>query len=469
MIEQDMSFPDDYGVDYCIMRISTDKYPSYISRPDPDSGEIIHEVKDNSKPFSHKLTILIDPHGINVMPVNLYLQSLLKDPDISSDKTIQSHAVALLSFYRWLNTEIPEHNHKRTGKLVEEKHKLTIYDCTEKVEESPIIRYRDYLLENVYTEDESGKIGGSPSTASNYVLKVVNYFIFLHSQRIISISKTFRPFEFKTKTVRISNKGNRAQHEVLSHLNRYQGKNITVYTTGLTKPFNNINKPQGADIRELTPLREDEKQALYKYLDVENSSDTKALMLYLQAETGLRLEELITFPVSVVDEPKAKVVNVQIGEVINGCLTKFKKNRTIEIPAKVMELLYEYRLSKERKKAIEKGLLRHNHLFVKSNGNIYAPNTIQKYVETIRNDLVLSGYDIYFASHDLRATFATDWLYCKHMETGKPFEALMQELADLMGHEGTSTTQKYVNYMNDNKTWLDFAQRKNQFAQQSLR
>ncbi|WP_281089264.1 site-specific integrase [Klebsiella pneumoniae] len=111
-----------------------------------------------------------------------------------------------------------------------------------------------------------------------------------------------------------------------------------------------------------------------------------------------------TFPASVVDKPKAKVVKVQIGENINGCLTKFKKNRTIEIPASVMDLLYEYKLSKARKKAIEKGLLRHNHLFVKSNGNIYAPNTIQKYVETIRNDLTHCGLDIYFAPHDLRAT-----------------------------------------------------------------
>lgn len=469
MIEQDMSFPDDYGVDFCLMRINTDKYPSYLSKTDPSSGEVIHEVKGNSRPFVHKLTILIDSHGINVTPVNLYIQSLLRDPYISSDKTIQSHAVALLSFYRWLNAEIPEHNHKRTGKLVEDKHKLTIYDCTEKVEESPITRYRDYLLENVYTEDESGKIGNSPSTASSYVLKVVSYFIFLHSQRIISISKTFRPFEFKIKAVRISNKGNRAQHEMLSHLYRDQSKNITVYTTGLTKPFNNINKPQESVIRELRPLREDEKQELYKYLDVESSYDTKDLMLYLKTEVGLRLEELITFPASLVEKPKAKLVKVQIGEDINGCLTKFKKNRTIEIPANVMELLYEYKLSKERKKAIEKGLLRHNHLFVKSNGNIYAPNTIQKYVETIRNDLVLSGHDIYFSSHDLRATFATDWLYRKYMETGKPFEALMQELADLMGHQSTSTTQKYINYLNDNKAWLDFAQRKNQFAQLSLR
>ncbi|MBF4280677.1 site-specific integrase, partial [Vibrio anguillarum] len=120
------------------------------------------------------------------------------------------------------------------------------------------------------------------------------------------------------------------------------------------------------------PLREDEKQALYRYLDVENSSDTKALMLYLKTEVGLRLEELITFPASVVEKPKAKVVKVPIGERINGCLTKYRKDRTIEIPDHVMELLYEYKLSKARKEAIESGLLRHNHLFVQSNGCIYA-------------------------------------------------------------------------------------------------
>ena len=172
VIEQNRSFPDDF--DYCLMWISTEKYPSFISRPHPDSGEIIHDVRNNSKPFAHKLPILIDPDGINVVPVNLYLHSLLADPDISSEKTIQSHAVALLSFYRWLSTEIPEHTHPRTGLLVDEKSPLTIYDDTEKVEESPIVRYRDYLLENLYTKDETGKIGGSPSTASNYVLKVVN-------------------------------------------------------------------------------------------------------------------------------------------------------------------------------------------------------------------------------------------------------------------------------------------------------
>lgn len=88
---------------------------------------------------------------------------------------------------------------------------------------------------------------------------------------------------------------------------------------------------------------------------------------------------------------------------------------------------------------------------------------------TIRNELKSKGFDIYFASHDLRATWATDWLYNKHIETGKPFDALIGELAELMGHESTATTQKYINYMNDEKMWTEFAQRKNNFAQQVLR
>nr|MBF4448953.1 site-specific integrase [Vibrio anguillarum] len=192
--------------------------------------------------------------------------------------------------------EIPEHTDKRTGVLIEEKLPLTIFDCTEKVEESPIVRYRDYLLENLYTEDENGKIGGSPNTASSYVLKVVAFYTFLHRQRVVPLSKTFRPFEFSVKKVRISHRNRRAQHDMLSHLNGYHGEDIIVYTTGLTKPFKNIQKPQNADIRELRPLLEDEKQEFYRYLDVENTSDTKALMLYLATEVGLRLEELITFP-----------------------------------------------------------------------------------------------------------------------------------------------------------------------------
>lgn len=468
LIEQDDSFPEDFGVDYCLMQVNVDKYPSYVSELDPESGEIIHKVKNNKKTYPYSLPILIDPHGINVVPANLYLHSLLSNPSVTNIKTIQSHALALLSFYRFLNMEIPAHSHLKTGGYVEKKPKLSIYSCTEKVEESPIVKYRDFLLEHVYSEDENGKISGAPSTAASYVLKIVSYYIYLHGQRIIECCKTFRPFEFTAKRIQLGTKTQRSQHDLLAHTHT-NGRTITVYTTGLTKPFKHIQKPNGVVIRELLPLREDEKQAFYKYLDVENTTETKALMLYLKTEVGLRLEELVTFPASVVTQPKAEIVKVQIGESINGCLTKNKKNRTIEIPSHVMDLLYEYKLSKARRTAIERGLLRHHHLFVQSNGKIYAPNTIQKYLETIRNHLIMSGLDCYFTTHDLRATYATDWLYKKHSETGLPFEMLISELASLLGHESTATTQKYVNYMRNEKTWSEFAKRKNQFAQRVLK
>ncbi len=458
----------DYGVDYCLMSIYTNKYPVYISRVHPGSGEIFHELPNSSNRYIYKLPILIDPNGSNVVPANLYLHSLLSNPKVSSIKTIESHAGALLSFYRWMNLTIPKQFDEKRNRWIDGKDPLTIYDCTEKVEDSPVVKYRDYLLDNIYTVDENGKLGSSPNTASSYVLKIVAYFSYLQRQRIIQCSKNFRPFEFSSKIIHLNQRHNN-HHDMFLHINRSPGSQITIYTTGLTKPFKNKQKPQHVNIRNLNPLHEDEKQAFYKYLDVESTTDTKALMLYLKTETGLRLEELVTFPSSVVVMPKSKVVKVPIDEKINGCLTKFRKERTIEIPSHVMALLYEYKLSKARKVAIEKGLLRHNHLFVKSNGNIYSPNTIEKYVEMVRNELTADGLGIYFTSHDLRATFATDWLYEKHIETGKPIDALVSELADLMGHQNTSTTYKYIRYMNDKKVWSEFARRKNQFAKQALR
>ncbi|HHC7129961.1 TPA: tyrosine-type recombinase/integrase [Vibrio parahaemolyticus] len=468
MIEQNESFPVDYGVDYCLMSIYTNKYPAYISRVNSDSGEFFYDSKNSLSRYIYKLPLLIAPNGINVVPANLYLHSLLSNPNVSSIKTIESHAGALLSFYRWMNLTIPKWFDEKRNRWIGGKEPLTIYDCTEKIEDSPVVKYRDYLLDNIYTVDENGKLGNSPNTASSYVLKIVAYFTFLQRQRIIQCGKKFRPFEFSSKIIHLNHR-HKSQQDMLSHINGSPGSQITVYTTGLTKPFKNKQKPQNVNIRKLNPLHEDEKQAFYKYLDVESTTDTKALMLYLKTEAGLRLEELVTFPSSVVVMPKSKVVKVPIGENINGCLTKFRKERTIEIPSHVMALLYEYKLSKARKIAIEKGLLRHSHLFVKSNGSIYSPNTIEKYVEMIRNKLTADGLDIYFTSHDLRATFATDWLYEKHIETGKPMDALVSELADLMGHQDTSTTYKYIRYMNDQKVWSEFALRKNQFAKQTLR
>nr|CAA33478.1 unnamed protein product [Vibrio cholerae] len=354
----------------------TDKYLIHIIAGQTLSVRDHPEVKAIQESFIHALPILIDPRWHECVPVNLYLHSciyvqILIYPPLRQFESMQSVDVSEASIV-WMNLEIPEHIDPRTGVLVERKRSLQYMTATEKIEESPVVRYRDYLLENLYIKDENGKIGGSPSHCVELCAKSCRLLHYLHRQRIVPISKTFRPFEFSAKKVRIRNKNKRAQHDMLSHLNGYHGKDIIVYTTGLTKPFKNIQKPQDADIRELRPLREDEKQALYRYLDVKNSSDTKALMLYLKSEVGLRLEELITFPASVVDKPKAKVVKVPIGERITLLQSKIDVN-----PRLCYGSFVRVQAKQGKEGCNESGLLRHNHLFVQSNGSIYAPNTIQ--------------------------------------------------------------------------------------------
>jgi integrase len=85
-------------------------------------------------------------------------------------------------------------------------------------------------------------------------------------------------------------------------------------------------------------------------------------------------------------------------------------------------------------------------------------------VADIREIIVADHPNIYFTTHDLRATFATNWIYDQRMKTGMPFEALIDDLAQIMGHDDSSTTQKYINYANDDRVWKEFSQRKNDFA-----
>jgi integrase len=70
---------------------------------------------------------------------------------------------------------------------------------------------------------------------------------------------------------------------------------------------------------------------------------------------------------------------------------------------------------------------------------------------------------------DLRSTFATHWLLREADSRMMIFDLLISELADLMGHNSTHTTQKYINFMNSVTAKLEFAKRKNREAQRALK
>ncbi|MDE1318236.1 site-specific integrase [Vibrio aestuarianus] len=428
---------------------------------DPD-GEIFPRVKERPNPAYITLPLLTDKNGWLVFPANLYLHHLASTTNEQS--TLNTHAQALLLFYRFLSLPSND-NHKPTS----------IYDCSRDVENGAVYAFRDFMLKNLKKDIEvDGKLITKglwePSTAATYVSVIIRFYQFMNNQRIIRITKEFVPFEYIEKRVPINSRSYNKEHDSRSHTKSNSRKEIIVQTTTLLKPFKG-ERVKAKSSHKLTPMLEDQKRIFYEHLKLngnfEAADEVKDLMLYLATETGLRLEELVTFPCSAVVYPTLDETPVLLSPTRNGCMTKFDKARTITIPKDVMNLLFKYKTSAARKRALSNSLIKHNCLFVmRSEGRHYSPNTIEKHFEKIRNKIrsVTANKDYsnwYFTVHDTRATFATNWIYVQVLTRNLLPTFLLDELAELMGHEDTSITSKYIKYMENDKNWKEFAHRKN--------
>jgi len=447
--------PSDLGnADYCYLEITAERKPQIEFVIDKETGELSPVLKKRHNPSLITYPILIDPYGVNVFPANLFMRFLAKqDADLS---TLHTHVRALLLFYRWMDLE-----------------NKTINDCYRDQEQGVVYLFRDFLLNNlkrdVLNDDGELIVHGfyAASTASTYVGTIIRFYTFLHTERIVRFSADFVPFEFYTAKIKKQNRD--VNHDMLGHIKRGDTRTIEVQTTGLRKPFGRV-QPVSSH-HKLSPMREDDKKIFYGELKIDNtnfllSNDIKDLMLYSATEIGLRVEELVTFPITEIRLPSANetVVKVTISEVLNGCKTKFNKQRTVEVPAEVMNILFQYKVSKARLSAEQHSPVSHNMLFLNPKSGLpFHPATIQRYFSNIRSNIIKRHPDWYFTVHDLRATFATHWLYAQHQQRGLLFDVLLDELKDLMGHNSTITTQKYISYMNTNKYWLEFANRKNTY------
>ncbi|PMM65992.1 tyrosine-type recombinase/integrase [Vibrio splendidus] len=445
--------PKDMGNgEYCYVDITVERKPQIEFVVNEQPGAIAPQLKGRRNPTFITFPILIDPNGLNVFEANLFMRSLAQSG--LTHHSLDAHIRALLLFYRWMKLE---------GK--------TIYGCTDEQELGAVYLFRDFLVENL-KRDEIDKNGNSvekgvyqPSTAASYVRTIIRYYEFLHVERIIRFSKTFVPFEYRL--VKVKRKAKSNDHNMLGHIKSNESRTIEVETTGLTRPFGRVQIVKSH--HRLSPMREDEKQILLSYLSIDDSNfelshDVKNLMLYTAIETGLRLKELVTFPATEVRELSfhEEVANVTISEVRNGCKTKSSKERTIEVPRHIMEILLQYKHSKARLAAQCRCNIKHNGLFLNPREGLpFAPNTLETYFSDVRNEIIKKHPDWYFTVHDLRATYATHWLYREHSKRNLLFEVLINELADLMGHSSTQMTEKYISYMNTDKYWLEFASRKN--------
>jgi len=102
-----------------------------------------------------------------------------------------------------------------------------------------------------------------------------------------------------------------------------------------------------------------------------------------------------------------------------------------------------------------------DYLFISNKGITYSTNTLEKHFNTLRQLIRIEHPAWYYRVHDLRSTFATNWLREQAAERDVSYDFLMDELTELMGHSDPSMTAKYVKFMNEEASQRSAAKRKN--------
>jgi len=414
---------------------SVNSSPSILKKNPPKS------IKDNVD-----IKALISPGGLLCFLPSLYLRSLTIGEDRVEDTG--TAAYALLAFYRYLHD---------AG--------LDFDDLSASPEDGPLFGFRYYLCENIKSIDNNGDVYGtfSTSTIKSYLGQIANYYEWLVQEELLEVSENHRPLTYSWKVLKGSN------DPLLAHVYRkgeisFKRKSLLV---GLPK------EQKTASYVKVNPLS-DQSLKLFrnhsKYLP-----EAIQLAFEMQILCGLRLGEVATFSEHHIVRPDArKKYKCRIGPNIDGCHTKYKKIRTIEIPVELMAKLYEHKLSKKRQINVAKSTTSdttNSHpknelrIFLSNRGKPYSKKSISGRFSDIRKKIRQEGYIFDHKDHDLRRTFATNWIAKESKESGNSFFFVASGLMELMGHNDFSATEKYVKYVSKENESIRHAERLNQIAE----
>jgi len=420
------------------------------------SGETTYSLRlspSNLKSRLKRTDIIIAPDGSVVYPQSLYLVSKLRGE--AAVKDTHSIAKGLLAFTRYLDsTHYPQVD---DGNEIPPEC-LTYKTLTKYEEEGAPWRFAEHLLANCRAKaGATGYEAYSLSSARSYMSAVIGFYKWMQKYGYLKNDDEHVLTHFnEVKSCEGIN-----QHDMLAHT---KSGALRVYEiSNIMKMF--PKNDQTPAHKKLKPMSFDHKELFYQHIDA--LPKAISLMLRLCQESGLRINEVTHFPARNIGDKDCSELDLVPVHITH---TKNSKPRTVEIPIALYEELEQFKESNQRYKNLarrkelfdlkeEKDTT--DYLFVSNKGQPYTENTLEVHFGVLRRRILAIDSTWYYRIHDLRSTYATHWLWCESSERQVAYEYLMDELASLMGHKSTTTTEKYIQFMNKFDEQLRVAKSKN--------
>ncbi|QLK46268.1 site-specific integrase [Vibrio owensii] len=401
-----------------------------------------------------KTDIILAPDGRVVYPQSLYLVAKLRGQGAVKDTS--SIAKGLLAFTRYLDSthyfQVDEDGNEIPPEY------LTYKTLSKYEEEGAPWRFAEFLLANCNNiEGANGNEAFSLSTARSYMSAVIGFYKWMQKYGYIKNDDQNLVTHYTTGTIHQELN----HHDMLAHTQSSSSR--TYETSNIMKMF--PKKENTPAHKKLKPMSLEHKALFNEYVD--SLPRVTKLIFRLCVEAGLRIDEAIHFPAH--DIGKANYSDLDVVP-IKITRTKFSTPRTVEVLIELYEELEIYKESNVRLANLNKRNVlvqtgetpdAIDYLFISNKGMPYSGNTLETHFSNLRKQIHAVDSSWYYRIHDLRSTFATHWLCKESQERDVGYDYLMDELAQLMGHTSTSTTEKYIKYMNKLDDQISMAKAKN--------
>ena len=304
--------------------------------------------------------------------------------------------------------------------------------------DSPTHGFKLYLLEIIakHPNEAASPNKIASSTASSYMNTVKSFYEFLIGNKLVPADGFFE------------------------HVVRSTGEGRKVNSSDL---HIKVPKTQGPSLRPLPP----EKQKDF-LMGLQLLPEEHQLAFRMMYYCGLRIYEAATVPALLFDEEviaksRAEFIDgLQIGPH-NGCHTKFSKKRPMFMTRPLYEQILDYKCSERYEKRLRKWRTNYGEeaaiepLFITPKGHTYTAKTIYSQWHLLKQGLATQGTTLDHKPHDLRATFATNYLGAALKHYPENVDEAIASVKEWMGHEDESTTMKYIRFLSNKKIAIQVA------------